>query len=782
MTYQNIPLEMRVFNQWIVWRYEDVDGKKPTKVPYSPNNGRMASVVDPDTWSSFDNALHALKSGNWYSGLGFVLTESDPYTFIDLDDPNELKPDGTFKNESPQAVQDRQIKIYQEFDSYAERSPSGKGLHIICKGRVESGRKRGAVEIYSSARYMTMTGDVYRDKPITEHHNMLQGLWSQMAKTNSNVQHYMGLSEATETDQEIIDSATKAANGDKFTALYGGNWQDLYQSQSDADMALVDIIAFYSKNKQQITRIFLASGLGQREKAKRVDYMGYMLNKCFDNMLPPPDIEGLRDQVNEAIAKANANKQLAPSLATAPAEQPATFEMHQMPETYSLPPGLLGEIAQFIYAQAPSPVPEIALAGAIGFMSGIVGRSYNVSATGLNQYVLLLAPTGTGKEAIASGIDKLLNAVIRSVPSAGEFVGPAEIASPQALNKYLANTAKSFVSLVGEFGIALQQMSSVNAPPHLVGLRRMMLDLYNKSGEGKLMRPSIYSDKDKNTLTVQSPSFTLLGESTPEKFYEALHDGMISEGLLPRFTTIEYKGIVPKFNETHHLAQPSFELIDRLSTLCAHSQMLNSQHKAIHVQQDEATKALLVQFREHCRLKVNSTTAEVKKHLWTRSHMKALKLAAVIAVGCNPYDPLITTEIANWAITLVMSDTINLLQRFDSGEVGVDNDETKQLHTTAKVIKDYVTSPWADVCKYAGESMGHLHSARIVPFSYLSRRLAAISVFKKDRQGATTALKRAMKTLTERGDLQEVSRATMSKDYNTTAVCYAVHNPKAFGL
>lgn len=771
MNHQNIPLEMRVFDQWVVWRYEDVDGKKPTKVPYSANNGRMASVTNPETWTSFDNAVHALTSGTWYNGLGFVLTESDPYTFIDLDDPK-----------GDQTILDRQIKIYGEFDSYAERSPSGTGLHIICKGRVESGRKRGAIELYSNVRFMTMTGDVYNDKPINERHDLLNALWGQMAKGNANVQTYMGMDEATETDQQIIDTATSAANGDKFAALFAGKWEDLYASQSDADMALVDILAFYSKNRQQITRLFLASGLGQRDKAKRADYLGYMFNKCFDRMLPPVDISGLRDAVNEAIAKANAAKQPPPSISTTQAAEPEPVQLLAVPDTYSLPPGLVGEIAQFIYAQAPQPVPEIALAGAIGFMSGIVGRSYNISATGLNQYVLLLAPTGTGKEAIASGLDKLMNAVVRTVPAGREFIGPAEIASPQALNKYLSNVSKSFVSLVGEFGIALQQMGSVNAPPHLLGLRRMMLDLYNKSGEGKMMGQSIYSDKDKNTSVVQSPSFTLLGESTPERFYEALHDGMISEGLLPRFTTIEYKGIVPPFNETHYLAQPSFELIERLSTLCAHSLMLNSQHKAIHVQYDANALPLMRQFQEHCRLKVNSTSAEVKKHLWTRSHMKALKLAAVVAVGCNPYDPIITTEIGNWAINIVIADTINLLQRFDSGEVGVDNDETKQLHKASSVIKDYVVSPWAEIMKYAGESMGHLHSARIVPYSYLQRRLASIAVFKKDRQGASSSLKRALKTLTERGDLQEVSRATMAKDYNTSALCYAIHNPKAFGL
>ena len=55
----------------------------------------------------------------------------------------------------------------------------------------------------------------------------------------------------------------------------------------EADFALVDILAFYSHNKAQIARIFRASALGQRDKAKRNDYVNYMLNKCFDRILPP---------------------------------------------------------------------------------------------------------------------------------------------------------------------------------------------------------------------------------------------------------------------------------------------------------------------------------------------------------------------------------------------------------------------------------------------------------------------------------------------------------------
>jgi hypothetical protein len=773
--YRNIPQEMCAFAQWVVWRYEDTDSKKPTKVPYSPRTGTLASVTDSATWATFDEAVNAATQTKWYSGIGFVLTDNDPFAFIDLDDPK-----------GDQAAFDRQLKIYNEFESYAERSPSGQGLHIIVKGKLENGRRRSFIEVYSSARYMTMTGDIFRAAPIADCNELLNVLWQQMGGGSAAAAVYAGVADEKETDAVVIERATAAANGDKFAALHAGNWQDYYQSQSEADFAYVDIIAFYTQNRGQIARIFRTSGLGQREKAKRIDYVNYMLNKSFDRMLPPVDIDGLQNQLNAAIeAKAKAEAKPVSALSNVvPIRPQAPTPKLAEPKTdvYSVPPGLVGKVAQFIYAAAPRPVPEIALAGALGLIAGIVGRSYNISGTGLNQYVLLLAPTGTGKEAIASGIDKLMAAVIRTVPASVDFIGPAEIASPQALIKYMSKTANSFVSLVGEFGIQLQQMGAVNAPSHLLGLRRMLLDLYNKSGEGKVLRPSIYSDREKNTAAVLAPAFTLLGESTPEKYYEALHEGMISEGLLPRFTTIEYHGERPPLNPQHINAQPSFDVIEMLSTLCAHSLMLNSQHKAIHVQTSPEAKQMFDEFDRHCDLNINSAEREIRRHLWNRAHIKAMKLAALVAVGCNPYDPCITLEHATWATNLIVADVRNLLKRFDAGEIGIDNDETKQLTALMNVVKDYVVKPWQEVIKYTGEGMSNLHNARIVPYSYIQRRLASVAVFKKDKLGASTALKRTLKTLTERGDLQEVSKATLSKDYGSSALCFMISNVKSFGL
>jgi hypothetical protein len=762
-SFENIPHEMRQFRQWLVWRYEDRQGTKPTKVPYCAHNGMLGSSTDSLTWSTFDEAVAA--SGR-YDGIGFVLTEDDPYCFIDLDDPYEKNKEGGFKYNNPQEVLDRQLHVFNTFNSYAEKSPSGKGLHIIVRAKVPNGRKRAAIEVYSNERYMTMTGDTYRAESINDCNEAVNLLWMQMGGASTT--DFEGWPEARESDYEVYTRACSAANGQKFKDLHEGRWQDHYPSQSEADLAYVDIVAFYTQNKEQIKRMFRACVLGWREKAKRADYVNYMLNKCFDR-IAQGNVDGLSNITNAVMAQVR--KEQAASV------QEATVEKAT---PYTAPPGLLGKLAHFIYSASPRPVPEIALVGAIGLMAGIAGRAYNVSGLGLNQYILLLAPTGTGKEAIATGIDRIMNVIVRVVPSAADFVGPAEISSPQALTKYLNNNSRSFVSIVGEFGLMLAQLTSDHAAPHLKGLRRMFLDLFNKSGSGQQLRPTIYSDKEKNTSIIQSPAFSLLGESTPERFYEVLNEGMINEGLLPRITIVEYNGDRPGLNEGHREAQPSFELVEQLGTLAAQCLQLNSQHKVTDVKFTPEAEHLSRQFNEFCDSNINKSDREVRRHLWNRAHVKVLKLAALVAVGINPYEPTIDKVCMDWALGIVLADVRNLLGRFDAGEIGVVNDEAKQISAMTKIIFEYLNKPWDEINKYKPGPV-ELHANQIIPHAYVSRRGINMKEFKNDRMGATNAIKRTLGTMIERGDLQQVSKVDLQQRYGVHSTCYMVASTRIFG-
>lgn len=83
-----------------------------------------------------------------------------------------------------------------------------------------------------------------------------------------------------ECDDVLIARATNAKNGEKFTSLMNGNWEDLkYLSQAKADFALMTMLAFWSPNNEQCIRIFRRSGLGQRENAHRDGYLNRMVEE-----------------------------------------------------------------------------------------------------------------------------------------------------------------------------------------------------------------------------------------------------------------------------------------------------------------------------------------------------------------------------------------------------------------------------------------------------------------------------------------------------------------------
>ena len=75
------------------------------------------------------------------------------------------------------------------------------------------------------------------------------------------------------TDEQVINHASNTNNEDsneKFKDLMAGRWEDRYDSQSDADMALVSMLAFWCGGvEEQIDRIFRSSGL-MRDKWDRI--------------------------------------------------------------------------------------------------------------------------------------------------------------------------------------------------------------------------------------------------------------------------------------------------------------------------------------------------------------------------------------------------------------------------------------------------------------------------------------------------------------------------------
>ena len=442
---------------------------------------------------------------------------------------------------------------------------------------------------------------------------------------------------------------------------------------------------------------------------------------------------------------------------------------------YTNPGGLVGEIMDFILASSPRPVPEIALAGALAIVAGIVARNYNVNKTGLNIYTLLLAGTGRGKEAMASARAALMSSVCKTVPAATTFIFPSRIASTQALVGHLELNPVG-LAIVGEFSGELLRMSGPRASEIGRELEATYLDIYGKSSNSSAYEGYVRADRTKNVKRVQAPNLSILGESSPERIDEMLTNENIASGLLPRFTFIRYEGIRVPENEAHSSTYPSPELIDRLAGLCSNVLAMQNPFRGYEVVFTEDAQALRKRFSNFCDDEINNGGSSALVELWNRASLKAMKLAALVAVGHNPYQPVISLEQMQWAIDIEHYSIISLIGKLEAGEAG-DATEERRIEAIRNAIKFYIESPWHSVKGYGVD--GYIHEQRIIPYQYLQRKINKIKAFKKEGYlDQSDLLKKTLKILVERGDIAEISKAVLAKDYNFSGGAFALSNPK----
>ena len=677
-----IPQELIARNAWVTWKLVRKEGvAKPTKVPFNPHLGYEIDVSNPSLWTDYGSTINGHAKD--YHGHGFCVHDDDPYTFIDIDNPY-ARADGTEINRADgQEFIDADIlarqlwSIVEEFQSYTEWSPSGKGVHIIVKGKLPYNLKRGKIEIYSRQRYMTMTGNHVAQTPTTIEHRQyaLEQLAEKLGGPTAELQiHESG--PVTRSDQDVIAACLNAATADKFAPLWAGDLSG-YSSGSEADLALANFICYQTDNAEQAERIFRMSGhFANRDKLNgpRGDYLvNRAIQRGFDLKPQPIDFSKLRRETEFIKTELGTT--------TAQAEPVNNPILKQPPE------GLLGGIAHFIYDAAPRPVPEIALAGALGLLAGIVGRAYNFKGNGLGQYVVCIAPSGTGKEAISSGISKLMGAVTTTIPAAVHFLGPSRISSGPALYKQFGHgqdgKSPSFVSLIPEFGHFLAALTNPRADANMQGLRSALLDVYTKSAQGQIVGSHVYSDKDKNTLAFTAPGFSFVGDTTAGTFYEAVTNDSIELGLIPRMLLLEYDGDRVPVQPTAHMAQPHPDLVMRLKSVMETALALNAKDEVIQVLATEDAEEVFTRFDKFCDEKWNRSQHEVGRAVWARAYVKAMKIAALVAVGRNWLQPVIEPRDVEYAKAFAMADAHKLLARIETGDItigrGPDEDRHKAI-------------------------------------------------------------------------------------------------------
>lgn len=261
----NIPDAMKALPNWVAFRTEQVDGGKIKKILLSPNRGansveylKWAKSDDPTTWATFDKAVAFAKRYK-LDGLAFAMSGSG-MTCIDLDHHLD-------ENGKPTALAQKFIDAAQ--GTYIERSVSGRGLHIFYAGERPNNRQNRNIELdletYDSARFMSMTGNLYGNAPKTvsppsdELKNVLASNLASL-QTYSSPSMPLGMG-----DNELIEKIRSSKRGNEFDALWRG--EDIAGDHSVSDFKLCNMLAFFSGgDAAQVERCFRSSGLYRPEK------------------------------------------------------------------------------------------------------------------------------------------------------------------------------------------------------------------------------------------------------------------------------------------------------------------------------------------------------------------------------------------------------------------------------------------------------------------------------------------------------------------------------------
>lgn len=275
---KNVPEELKSKKQWVCYKAKP-RGNKITKEPVNPISGYPNDANNEENWLLFEEALHYVGNEK-ITGIGFVFTNEDDYVGIDIDacvDEN-----GRFNQ-----IANEVLKLFVG-KAYAEYSPSGKGIHLIVKGQKSSQRsknKKLGLEVYSDKRYFTVTGNTIEG--YNEIHwcsNEVNVICNKFLEKEENKQQMTLLVEGETyyepTTEEIIEVMFTKRNGGRLKSLYEGDWESYYHSQSEADLAFCNALAFYTqKNPAKMDDIFRHSGLFR----KKWDEIHYADGRTYGN-------------------------------------------------------------------------------------------------------------------------------------------------------------------------------------------------------------------------------------------------------------------------------------------------------------------------------------------------------------------------------------------------------------------------------------------------------------------------------------------------------------------
>ncbi|QWY83312.1 DNA primase protein [Rhizobium phage RHph_X3_2] len=706
--YHLIPAELQALPQWVVWRAVELPGGRMTKPLYQPKNPQYkASVLKRDTWGTFEEAVNATI---WYPdaahGIGFVFTAEDDYFGLDIDDEAEVAPEHlSQRREFVAAVQNNMF-------TYCERSPSGKGLHYIGRGKANfKGRRSTAlkIELYAKDRFFTMTGEQINEHGITDQQPFLNAFF---ANYSEELEDMTLLDTTTERSLDLDDKEVleRAARNPSFMDYYHARKGHMPGEWSTTFFFVLAELDRVTGSVEQVRRILFNSPLvlespaapnGETRLAKATrtfekdlqrarrgnengQYSLYHVNagrQIYENMKAFE-----RKRAEEEIAKLNA-----PEITRGRIDQLLEYfpEFEPYYARLTLPPGFVGNFVAAAARASKIPALKFAIPSTLAALSGLLGRRYKLGlGGGINLNFILAAPPASGKSVSISVWESVINQVyfeqynqLQGEPNPPQFA--MATSSIQGVWSHFMKTPSAvwFCDEAGGMVNAMQEGTNEGAKR----LKQAFNSLYDASKHHKVNNPVASAEGskrgDKGIRNLNISTYWAMTHSQLKITEDDITDGFLSRVIVVYDDKHEDKKvrdseIVPFGDNERNVIATILGYLKQLNDAYAISEGTAYENLVMVDASQISEFAWDVEKRvEEIAMKANKGDLPNVYCAVSRIHSNAMRIAGLLAVMENQWSPSITEEHFKWAFGYLLFNLANVLRAVDSGELGSGKDD-----------------------------------------------------------------------------------------------------------
>ncbi|MDX0592403.1 DNA primase [Sinorhizobium medicae] len=366
-----------------------------------------------------------------------------------------------------------------------------------------------------------------------------------------------------------------------------------------------------------------------------------------------------------------------------------------LPEHLCYPPGAVGHFARFIVGCSRFPSPHLSLVASLAFTAGLIGRRYR-GPTGLrsNLYIVGLAESGFGKDVTIRATAALADSTSWG-HKVSENLFSDQIRSLPGLAGKLRKSPSAVV-IQDEFGRWLAEHTGRNVASHRAEITASLMELTGAPA-------GFWGGQEKaggNIPRILAPCLTIHGVSTPSTFWNALTSGNISEGLLGRLVLIDVGSAEPVKvrrppNSIDDIPPALSKQVASLLGLsagkytgpfCALSAKSDEKpHPVMTAEWAPGVDDLFEDFDDRIR-GMRKTIDPQYRPILNRVGENAARLALIVAVGCDPKEPVITREIQEWA-NAVAEHSLQVILRGANDNIADNDRAAEYLRVRQQVVR-----------------------------------------------------------------------------------------------